>query len=588
MQTIWGLDLGVTSVGFAVLKWDEWASAEGSGEIVRLGVRIFPECREEKDLSPKNAVRRQARLTRRQVRRRRWRRVHLRALLAEAGLLPSPDAKPLANQDPYVLRARGLTGALELHELGWALFHLLKRRGFQGSRKRPDTRKDAAAKADEEAEGRALALSAKLNGGRLSEYLAGIETTIETPARRRGVGQTRPMVQDELEAQWAVQRRHHPERLTNELRERIDYVALRQRPTFFRRRTFGQCDLEPGAPRALKAEWIAQHFETLQLVNALRLEGGNQRGLDAAERAQAVAYLESTSKPTWPALRQAVGLSRLDRFTHERGKKESVRGNATEAALRRALGPQFGEMPAANAIRTAMGEAWHRVAYRPVNGGAILEIRDAKGIEAERVRLAARAEAELGLSPAQAASLAKLDLPDGTGRHSLAAMRRLVPRLEAGEPYMTAVRGEYGERERGPPVDQLPGPNEFEVRRIKDPFVKRRMQALLAGVRNPTVLRTLGELQKVADTLLRAYGRPDLIRLEMARDLKRSAEERRKTDGEQWRREKARTSARGKLREMGKSADGREGAETCRACCCGRNRAAAAHILASTCLARTH
>jgi hypothetical protein len=33
------------------------------------------------------------------------------------------------------------------HELGWALFHLLKRRGFQGSRKRPA---DQAAKTAEE------------------------------------------------------------------------------------------------------------------------------------------------------------------------------------------------------------------------------------------------------------------------------------------------------------------------------------------------------------------------------------------------------------------------------------------------------
>ncbi|MDW8443755.1 MAG: hypothetical protein RML45_05185 [Acetobacteraceae bacterium] len=111
MQTIWGLDLGVASVGFAVLRWDGWQSRDGQGEILALGVRAFPETRDEKSLEPLNAERRRKRLMRRQVRRRRWRRVHLRALLAEAGLLPDKDAQPPAGQDPYALRARGLNSA---------------------------------------------------------------------------------------------------------------------------------------------------------------------------------------------------------------------------------------------------------------------------------------------------------------------------------------------------------------------------------------------------------------------------------------------------------------------------------------------
>ena len=606
MQTIWGFDLGVTSVGFAVVRWDGWSTVEGAGAILRLGVRAFPETRERDAQGPGdplNAARRRKRLVRRQVRRRRWRRVHLRALLGEAGLLPSPDARPPGGQDPYALRAQGLEGPLSAEQAGWAIFHLLKRRGFQGSRKvsaqqpapaapveadataarragrRPDTHRNAASepadeRAREEAEqqARGEALAARLNGRTLAAYLTSadhlhpggtVPPPWETP-RRRAVGQTRPMVREEFEALWATQARHHPALLTHELKARIERVALAQRPTFFRARTFGQDDLEPGAPRALKAEWLTQRFEMLQLVNALRLERGNQRGLDPAEWAKAIAYLESERRPTWAGLRAAVGIGGSDRFTHERGAKATIRGNATEAALRAALGAAWETLPEATraTIRAGIGRAWHRIAYRPAQGGAILEIRDHAGIAAERARLAERARAEWGLTAEAAAALARIDLPDGAARHSLAAMRKLLPHLEAGLPYMTAVERVYGgRRDSVPPLDRLPAPNPSELGKITDPWVRERMAALLAGVRNPTVLRTLGELRKVVNTLLRAHGRPDVIRLEFARDLKQSAKDRRETERRQRERERAREQARRKVAELRKPAEEQEGEE---------------------------
>ena len=577
MRVIWGFDLGVTSVGFAVIRWDEWDTTDGKGEILRLGVRVFPETREidaQGPGSPLNAWRRQKRLMRRQIRRRRWRRVHLRALLAEAGLLPSPEARPPSGQDPYVLRAQGLDGPLSPEQAGWAIFHLLKRRGFQGSRKVGAQEPASAAADKEEAEqrGRAEALAARLQGRTLAAYLSSADHLAPggaTPPaweipRRRAVGQTRTMVREEFEALWAAQARHHPGLFTPELKARIERVALAQRPSFFRARSFGQDDLEPGEPRALKAEWLTQRFEMLQLVNALRLEQGNQRGLDATERAKAIAYLESERHPTWAGLRAAIGLGRSDRFTHERGAKATIRGNATEAALRAALGPTWETLPEATreTIRAEIGRAWHRIEYRPTQGGAILEIRDHAGIAAERARLAERARAEWGLPAEAAAALARIDLPDGAARHSLAAMRKLLPHLEAGLPYMTAVERVYGaRRDSGPPLEQLPVPNQSELRRIKDPWVRERMAALLAGIRNPTVLRTLGELRKVVNTLLRAHGRPDVIRLELARDLKQSAADRRETDRRQRERKRAREQARKQVAELGKTAEGPEGEE---------------------------
>jgi CRISPR-associated endonuclease Csn1 len=537
-----------------------------------LGVRIFPESRDVAEkLAPKNAARRGARLSRRQTRRRRWRRIDLRRVLTEAGLMPSERAEPPAEQDPYALRARGLQEQLAAHELGWAIFHLLKRRGFAGSRKHGNeiakegdaSKADKEAKDEAEAESKAETLARKMGAQKLATYLAGINTKIEKPERRRDVGQTRAMVTDELDSLWNEQRRHYPEILTPALRQQIEEVSLWQRPSFFRRRTIGQCELETGEERALKADWVTQQFELLQLVNALRLEGGNQRQLDADERQTAIAYLEATARPTWAGLRRALAstLPRDARFTHERGKKESVRGNATEAALRAAIGPDFPTLPQADSIRQAIGAAWHLIEYRPARHGTVLEIRALAEIQAERGKLAARAVAEWGLPPESASRLADIKLPGGTGRHSLKAMQRMMRHLEAGAPYMTALRQEYTVRESGEPLKFLPGPNMSEIMKITDPFVKSRMESLMSGIRNPTVLRTLGELQKVVNALLRVHGRPSLIRLEMARELKQSVKDRMATDAEQRNREKAREAARDYVRKLGRQAEGKDGDE---------------------------
>ena len=49
-------------------------------------------------------------------------------------------------------------------------------------------------------------------------------------------------------------------------------------------------------------------------------------------------------------------------------------------------------------------------------------------------------------------------------------------------------------------------------------------------LRNPVVCRGLTELRKVVNALIRQYGKPSLVRVELARDLKRSRQQREETD----------------------------------------------------------
>ena len=70
MALIFGFDIGTTSIGSAVIRYDE---ASSNGDILHLGVRIFPEARDP-DGTPLNQTRRMKRMMRRQLRRRRARR----------------------------------------------------------------------------------------------------------------------------------------------------------------------------------------------------------------------------------------------------------------------------------------------------------------------------------------------------------------------------------------------------------------------------------------------------------------------------------------------------------------------------------
>jgi len=537
MATIWGFDLGTTSIGFAVVR-----TTPGAEAIERLGVRIFPEGVTEKEKMPRNRVRREKRLVRRQVRRRRWRRRHLRTLLADAGFLPPEEAKPverssLMAQDPYVLRAAGLQSALTAHELGRAIIHLAKRRGFVGSRKFAPSEADRV-KEEGEIKAKISALRQAMGDRTLGAFLA----TVSAPERRRDRAIGRDMVEAEFDALLAAQRPYHAALQDPDFVARLRHIVFFQRPTFFRRSTIGYCELEPTQQRALKADWRVQQFELLQLVNALRLERGNQRGLDAQERAKAIAFLSVRADATWQQLKKHLGLSG-ETFTHERGAKK-VKGNATEAALVKAIGPEWSVLAPdlKDRIRCEIAERLHHVEYRCTHDGTRFEIRDAVAIATERAALADYAERNWGLSRAAAQAVAAIEnLPERYGRHSLAAIDRLMPYLEAGLPYMTARDLAYPDhRESRAPLGRLPEPND------------RTLSPMTAGLRNPTVMRTLHELQKVVNNLLAAHGRPDLIRVELARDLKRTATERRKIESEIRQRERRRKAAAEALRESGR------------------------------------
>ncbi|OUP26129.1 type II CRISPR RNA-guided endonuclease Cas9 [Faecalibacterium sp. An192] len=128
MHYILGLDVGIQSVGWAVIRYDEPARIED------FGVRIFDTTENQKSKDNTNQERRAFRAARRVLRRRSHRRAMVKRHLQRIGLLREGEVEAFfesGQSDPLRLRVKGLTEQLTPAELAACLIHISNHRGYQ-------------------------------------------------------------------------------------------------------------------------------------------------------------------------------------------------------------------------------------------------------------------------------------------------------------------------------------------------------------------------------------------------------------------------------------------------------------------------
>lgn len=137
LNYILGLDLGIASVGWAVIEIDQ---QENPLRIIDVGVRTFERAEVPKTGDSLASARRLARSMRRLIRRRAHRLLRAKRLLKREGLLRAEDfSSPTELQhlpiNAWELRVKGLTHKLERKEWAAVLLHLIKHRGYLSQRK---------------------------------------------------------------------------------------------------------------------------------------------------------------------------------------------------------------------------------------------------------------------------------------------------------------------------------------------------------------------------------------------------------------------------------------------------------------------
>jgi CRISPR-associated endonuclease Csn1 len=429
---------------------------------------------------------------------------------------------------PYYLRARALDEPLEAYELGRALYHLAQRRGFQSNWKDAARAAEMKGKEAEELgkvkgsiEGLAAAMQA--DGARtLGEYFARLDPEkkrIRNSETEFSHYTSREMYESEFRQIWEAQAPHHEGRLTAALRAALSRAIYYQRPLKDQSRLVGPCELFPKEEkRAAFCTLDAQRMRVLGFVNNLRVEVGlaGESSLTEEQRSALLARCESSERVGFADVRKMPGIGKGTKFTVERGGEKYVPGNITNARLERAL-----------------GEIWRGMG-RDEQERLVGMMADERKYPTSK-QLAAALGAEYGFTPALASETAeKVHLPEGYARFSARALRALMPYLEQGLTVEEARKElDPNYRRGGEPLGLLPPVREA-----------------LPEIRNPAVLRSLTEMRKTVNAIIRAYGKPEEIHIELARELKKTKEDRRKAAKANRDREKLRELAKEELKKF--------------------------------------
>lgn len=600
-----GLDLGVGSIGWCLIALD----AQGDpAEILGMGSRVVPlnNATDAADFSigkafTANQERTARRTMRRGFARYQLRRYRLRRELAKVGMLPDAALIQLPLLELWELRERAATAGrrLTLPELGRVLCHINQKRGYR------HVKSDAAAIVGDEGEKKKDSNSA---------YLAGIRANDEKlQAEHKTVGQyfaeqlrqnqsesptggisyrikdqifSRQRYIDEYDQIMAAQRVHYPDILTDEfIRMLRDEVIFMQRPLKSCKHLVSLCEFEKqekvmrvqqddgkggrqlierrvkfGPKVAPKSSPLFQLCRIYEAVNNIRLTrpDGSPRDITPEERAKIVAHLQSNASLSFAALKKLLKEKALiaDQLT----SKSGLKGNSTRVALASALQPypqyhhlldmeletrmmtvqltdeETGEVTERE-VAVVTDSYVHQPLYRLWHILYSIEERDAM----RRALITQLGMTEEDLDGGLLDQLYRLDfVKPGYGNKSAKFICKLLPQLQQGLGYSEACAAVGYRHSNSPTSEEITERTLLE----KIPLLQRN------ELRQPLVEKILNQMINLVNALKAEYG-VDEVRVELARELKMSREERERMAEGNRRREKENKAIAEKIQECG-------------------------------------
>ena len=482
---ILGIDIGSNSIGWAMVAEEPSQNEEN----IISGVRVFTEGTENTGTNKeesRNKARREARQARRQHDRRSRRKIMVKIILQKRGLFPliPEEQKELFKINPYELRKKGLDEELTEYEFARCLIHINQRRGFKSSLKGSAEAKKETSKVVEPAIAH-LESDIKNSGARtLGEYFYKL---LANNQRVREHYTRRSMFENEFDQLWTKQASFKPKIWTDEFKKEIKEAIFFQRALKSQKELIGKCPLESEEKRCPRASWFAHQFRILQEINNLRVVvplSGSRR-LTSEESASLIEKLLHIKEVKVEDIRNKyLKLQDREFMTFERSQRKSIKGNPVEYGLRKIFGKEFDTRS-------------------PQLRGEVYESL----INEEDEVFLDKAATQWNLTEEQIKAISEIDQTEGYMRFSLKAIKRLIPHLEQGEELHDAIKKEY------------PQGSESQQSDFITPIKAD-------DIRNPIVSRALSEMRKVVNAIIRKYGKPALIRVELARETKKTIRQR--------------------------------------------------------------
>lgn len=519
-----GLDMGSSSLGWAMILLGEDNEPIG---VKRLGVRIFSDGRDSKSEKPLSVSRRESRGARRNHDRYIARLRKLLSILVENGFIPNSEdeKKELFAKDPYELRSRALDERLSKGEIGRALFHLAKRRGFLSNRKTDSEEsqskfKTAIQNLKEALESQGARSLGEYLYTKSQDYTDGRKRQSlrfkykDTTAEELPIFPQRDMLIDEFEQIWEKQKSYYPE-FKASLKEEIYQAIFFQNP--LKPTLKGKCIFEKDEDRAAKAHPLFQEFRILQEVNNILIEDLEYHEtlpLSPEQRQIIVNMLKEKESVNFSSMRSKLFKKEKDnyRFNLETESRNKLQGDLTAT--------KFLEKPQ---LKTLWQSLSTEEQYELVE--LLISDKDEKELLNELMT-------KYNCDFETAKMLSILRLPANYGNLSLKAIKKIIPSLRIGKKYYEACADagyNHSETYNGIVYQDgdLPYYGEL-LRKSALPLARSSFDAdadEYGKINNPTVHIALNQARKLINALVKLYGPPAQIVLELARELKMGKDE---------------------------------------------------------------
>lgn len=342
---------------------------------------------------------------------------------------------------------------------------------------------------------------------------------------------------EEFDRIWETQSRFHPE-LTQEMRNTIrNIIIFYQRPLKSQKSLVAYCEFEKGRKVCPKSSPVFQEFKIWQMLNNLKIDG-MYLDIDAKQRLFKELSIQKELSKT-DVLKILFGKSK----GHDMNFRK-LEGNRTQATLFQAYSrilslSGHGEIDFSKGADAIIEKTAAVFSALGIDTGILTfdSSKSGKDMENEPLyrlwhliysytedssktgydSLVRKLHDEFGFDPEYGKILAAVTFEDDYGSLSTKAMCRILPYMKKGMEYSAACT-EAGYRHSQRSLTK----EEIESREYKD-----RLEILPKNtLRNPVVEKILNQMINVVNGVIDTYGKPDEIRVELARELKKNAAER--------------------------------------------------------------
>ena len=577
MKRILGLDLGISSIGWSLIETDE---NNKPTQIIAMGSRIVPLSADDStqftkgQAITKNQDRTSKRTARKGYDRYQQRRTNLTIEFRKLGMLPDEQLIKLPVMELWQLRADAATPGkkVSLPELGRVLYHINQRRGYKH------------AKADEGGDSKQREYVANVNkryamiqernqtiGQYFAEQLKATEIKTEKGAfytyRIKEQVFPRKAYEAEFDQIMSVQRSFYPDVLTDQVINRLrNEIIFYQRGLKSCKHLVSICEFEKKEYRNSKGEVVydgpkvaprtSPLFQVCKIwesINNITLTNRNNETFPITQehRQQMFEFLDNNEKMGIKDLYKILGISSKAGWWGGKAIGKGLQGNTTKMQLEKALS-SLNNSEIAKLLRFNLSQCESGLVDEET--GEIIQIINPNYIEEPLYRLwhivysiqdknelKATLSKAFGITDEEVLNnLYKIDfIKPGYGNKSAKAMRRILPYLQMGEMYSEACAHAGFRHSESLTVEE----------NLNRELLKKLPQIQKNELRQPIVEKILNQMVNIVNAIIDKYGKTDAIRVELARELKMSKDERESMDKNMRARERENETFKARIME---------------------------------------